>query len=360
MDCEEVAFKHSLTAPQAERRSLQGVRSERMTSNKRRHVASTRSLGRAASRSVSGLSPCRSVYSKLCTYRSLVKFPLRRVHFNSRPTSSFTQVARACKFRPHDFRDFRFCTLSNSILPTFHLASSIHSHPTRVEKASSIRADMPTSKGRLRIFKAAATMAASAINDTDSTKPGLLTLPAELRNRIPELVLVEQQPIKPFDGSGGQEVAVPPALTAVSRQLRAESVPVYYGRNDFHISTGANFGPGPDCDRGVLRLKAWLSSHDHHLPRMPHLEIQLCEMHTTALVFTHPPGGKVEYSFRSQDEMAERWYCAIRAVMKEMGGEEIVAQILGEAKKGRAGAEEYNAIVTRVTGLGRMWLRGFR
>lgn len=90
--------------------------------------------------------------------------------------------------------------------------------------------------------------------DASHARANLPTLPAELRNRIYELVLAADDGIELEDGSfmieigdfltGDEEegltlyLSTPfwctqPPLTRVSRQMRAETLPVYYGCNTF-------------------------------------------------------------------------------------------------------------------------------
>ena len=51
------------------------------------------------------------------------------------------------------------------------------------------------------------------------------TLPSELRNSIYKMLVILERPIK-ID-------TVQPAITRVCRQLRAESLPIFYGNNIF-------------------------------------------------------------------------------------------------------------------------------
>jgi len=55
----------------------------------------------------------------------------------------------------------------------------------------------------------------------------LLDLPPELRNTVYELTLVSETPIKPL------EDRQQPAISNLCRQIRAESLPVYYSVNSF-------------------------------------------------------------------------------------------------------------------------------
>ena len=110
-------------------------------------------------------------------------------------------------------------------------------------------------------------------------RKGLLSLPTELRNQIYRLVVVVDE-----DNVGGvaRDTAIcispipyrshvcdltdwryQPALTRVSRQVRAESLPVYYGENEFvafaWFRTGKRFPDGgPDLD-----VAAWHGTCKH-------------------------------------------------------------------------------------------------
>lgn len=69
----------------------------------------------------------------------------------------------------------------------------------------------------------------------------LLELPAELRGRIFEFALVSDKPLVTFhideyQQEDYQEAVQPPLLT-VSRQIRQEALPLFYGCNDFIFFT---------------------------------------------------------------------------------------------------------------------------
>lgn len=61
-------------------------------------------------------------------------------------------------------------------------------------------------------------------------KPGLLTIPGELRNEIYRLVLPHHEIIKIREGTSKE-----PALLAVCRQIHKEASYIYYCENRFHI-----------------------------------------------------------------------------------------------------------------------------
>lgn len=71
------------------------------------------------------------------------------------------------------------------------------------------------------------------------SRPGsgttLLILPAELRNRIYEYALVEREPIQlwPSPTSFEPRFRHVPGLLSANRQVRAETIPIFYYRNSF-------------------------------------------------------------------------------------------------------------------------------
>ncbi|KAK3697693.1 hypothetical protein LTR37_017342 [Vermiconidia calcicola] len=67
--------------------------------------------------------------------------------------------------------------------------------------------------------------------------PNLLTLPAELRDRVYELVLEEDRVIQVSNVHPVRHEAdfLEPAITRVNHQLRREALPVYYGCSYFKV-----------------------------------------------------------------------------------------------------------------------------
>lgn len=120
--------------------------------------------------------------------------------------------------------------------------------------------------------------------DASHSRANLLTMPAELRNRIYELVLSADKGIECPDGTHMIEIASPsdedswtdegwqpayfstkgwctqPPLTRVSRQVRAETLPVYLGVNIFVIYVEGN------CHLNVGDSEHWFRS----MPKMHH------------------------------------------------------------------------------------------
>lgn len=76
-----------------------------------------------------------------------------------------------------------------------------------------------------------------------------LELPPELRNFVYKLVVVSNEPIAPRLSGHGRLLMLPtyndknhvqPAITKVSRQLRQEALPLFYGENTFDLSHGCS------------------------------------------------------------------------------------------------------------------------
>ena len=85
----------------------------------------------------------------------------------------------------------------------------------------------------------------------------ILTLPAEIRSLIYEYAVSSDKTVVTFRLDPYQrdcyEHAIPPPLTLVSRQVRAESLPAYYSCNDFILHTES---PKAEEAKRWLRLNA--------------------------------------------------------------------------------------------------------
>jgi hypothetical protein len=94
----------------------------------------------------------------------------------------------------------------------------------------------------------------------------LFTLPAEIRTLIFEFIVATSDQLVTFRLDPFQQqyytTAVQPALTRVSRQIRSESLPIYYACNDFVLHTES-----PKADDA----RAWLQSNAAHLQELKRL-----------------------------------------------------------------------------------------
>lgn len=75
----------------------------------------------------------------------------------------------------------------------------------------------------------------ASMSSTMPSENRLLALPAELRVYIYELVVIETHPLKPTFMYSKPDDGKQPAVTKVSRQVRAESLPIYYEKNTFRV-----------------------------------------------------------------------------------------------------------------------------
>ncbi|CAK4032274.1 Hypothetical predicted protein [Lecanosticta acicola] len=94
----------------------------------------------------------------------------------------------------------------------------------------------------------------------------LLNLPAEIRNLIFEYAVTSQKTVVTFRPDHFQRdsftAATQPPLTRVSRQVRSESLPIYYECNDFVLHTES-----PKADDALI----WLTCNWLHLRKLRRL-----------------------------------------------------------------------------------------
>jgi hypothetical protein len=90
--------------------------------------------------------------------------------------------------------------------------------------------------------------------ETTPPKSPLLKLPAELRNEIYYLALVETDPhIITITDAGIEE----PALLQTSKEVRGEAIQIYYGQNQFqHLVQNQDSDPIAKWNEKAARLKA--------------------------------------------------------------------------------------------------------
>ena len=93
----------------------------------------------------------------------------------------------------------------------------------------------------------------------------LLRLPAELRNRIYHLAVVNEKPLDIVHHKRYRRAKAPqqPALASTSKQLREEVLPIFYGGNSFVLDT---VGDIIQDFEGVVR--AWTKACGSYLPHI--------------------------------------------------------------------------------------------
>ncbi|EMC98996.1 hypothetical protein BAUCODRAFT_31267 [Baudoinia panamericana UAMH 10762] len=94
----------------------------------------------------------------------------------------------------------------------------------------------------------------------------LLGLPTELRDLIYEYALTSDKTVVTFRLDAYQREsynqATQPALTRVSRRVRRETLPIFYGRNSYVLHTEGN-----KCRDAC----SWLACNVQHLPKLRHV-----------------------------------------------------------------------------------------
>lgn len=117
--------------------------------------------------------------------------------------------------------------------------------------------------------------AASTMETTDiaaaEVKCRLLSLPAELRNRIYEMVVVHQQPITMSHRRRHRLTRTPPAITRTCQQIKNESLPIFYEWNTFRLYDACmsrRVRPDAPLCFGFTALR---------LEKMKHIQIQMCQ-----------------------------------------------------------------------------------
>lgn len=106
----------------------------------------------------------------------------------------------------------------------------------------------------------------SRLSERSADPSGLLQLPPEIRDVIYEFALTSDHPVVTFrldtyQQDSYQEATQPP-LTRVSRQVRQESLPIYFDCNEFILHAEGS---------KVQNAHRWLICNSLHLPKLRHL-----------------------------------------------------------------------------------------
>ncbi|KAM0721153.1 hypothetical protein Q7P37_003440 [Cladosporium fusiforme] len=194
--------------------------------------------------------------------------------------------------------------------------------------------------------------------DIFSTKPPrcrLLELPAEIRELIFTFAVVPERPIVTFRLDRFQkesyEEASQPPITRVSRQLRREALPLFYGCNEFIVHTEDD--KSEDAQR-------WFRHSQPHLPKLCHLMFWV--RYVARLDNTLPSSGAIGVtlwhdaragSWEAGDQW--RWITVLRKPANvEQDGESLV-EILKQSVDGQSRsamtAEHYVALMKNLRAL---------
>ncbi|KAK0833553.1 hypothetical protein LTR87_009212 [Friedmanniomyces endolithicus] len=123
------------------------------------------------------------------------------------------------------------------------------------------------------------------------TTAGLHRLPAELRNLIYELVLFGNDSF-PHETNTNFSIFEPPKpspippLTQISRDLRAETLPMWYGNQKLRLASWDS--------QQAPRFKSWLGVYESHLRYLKLFVLAPCLLHDTTCIWNiSSPRGKV-------------------------------------------------------------------
>lgn len=194
--------------------------------------------------------------------------------------------------------------------------------------------------------------------DLFSTKPPrcrLLELPAEIREHIFTFVVVPEQPIVTFRLDKFQkesyEEASQPSITRVSRQVRRESLPLFYECNDFIIHTDGD--KAEDAER-------WFHYSQLHLSKLCHLTFWV--RYVSRLDTTSPSSGAVGVSVRHNPRAGTweavngwQWITVLRKPANiEQDGEVLVCilkQLVEGQSRSNMTAEQHVALISDLKAL---------
>ena len=125
----------------------------------------------------------------------------------------------------------------------------------------------------------------------------LLELPGELRNTIIELYLRELHDFEPirirlqFLG----ETLIQPALALTNRQIRNETLSIFYGTYTFHLAC-------LDLTPAWHFAQKWLKATARHLHLLNTVRLKICDMHGIFLHLYTFPGNPAHYTLTPSEQ----------------------------------------------------------
>jgi hypothetical protein len=178
---------------------------------------------------------------------------------------------------------------------------------------------------------------------TQTTKPHLLALPPELREQIFSHAVTSPKQTVTFRLDKYQletyDQARQPLLTLVNKQIRRETLPLYYGNNDFVLHTEGL--KSEDAAR-------WLRSNEIHLSRLGCVKVWVRYVGSNERT---PGSGALEVECRHDVRSGKlvvgeewRWITVVRRPEGvEWDGKLLVTflgQLVGGRSRGEMGAED--------------------
>lgn len=149
--------------------------------------------------------------------------------------------------------------------------------------------------------------------DAESTAHGrkcrLLALPAELRNRIYHLALVQDACIEERFSKTDQRIpaATQPALTRVNRTIRSDTLPIFYGNYTFRLRIPLH--------KPLMICRKWLKVIEKHFTLIQRWEICCCTHDNFFVVEKADKGAQYKLSrlfAGPPSQLRVRQVCAVR------------------------------------------------
>ena len=146
----------------------------------------------------------------------------------------------------------------------------------------------------------------------------LLALPRELRDSIIQHTVTDDlYPTQITMYCGDVDDFKQPSLAQVNRQLRAETLPIYYGQKTFQLNS-LNY------DEQWELAKKWFNAIQPHLHMIKKVEMSLCDEHLIMLEIQAAPGNKPNFKVYVNQygaTAASLIMCASGIALKRVEGE---------------------------------------
>lgn len=133
-----------------------------------------------------------------------------------------------------------------------------------------------------------------------NNKCHLLELPRELRDMIIEEA-IEVKRITPYLGFAVRRNIYQPDLASVNRQLRAETLPVFYKTSPFYFDSLGEPGQWE-------KVKHWLTANHSYLHMIKVVTFRLCTGHERIFQVESTPGIRTNMRFGPVDPRSVRYY----------------------------------------------------
>ena len=183
--------------------------------------------------------------------------------------------------------------------------------------------------------------------NSDTWRCSFLKLPAELRNRIYELILPKGRRIE-LNHLRRDKFRDLDQLhfTRVNRQMRAETTPLFYAHNTFRVlDVEGDYGKA---------WHHWLNASRRFVPTIARLEMNFRLCHFVFLV-VEAPAGRQPSCYLIEDEPQQIKVCNVGAVFEDMRDGEIRDLLRGVGRRGFE-AEDYIRLAGMVErGLRKTW-----